>query len=145
MQNTSAEIASIQSQLDTTDHVLQQKLAGKQKLTGKITELEKKIAEAETSGVNFAAVLAYLEKQSNQINDNLEVTVNSLPASVSLSSISHSNPTLSIKGRAPSEEEILSYLRELEASGKFSNITITSLRRVSNQRMDFTLILSAGE
>lgn len=145
IQNTSADIASIQSQLDTTDHVLQQKLAERQKLTGQITELEKKIAEAETSGGNFAAVLAYLEKQSNHINDNLEVTVNSLPSTVSLTSISHSNPILTIKGGAPSEEEILSYLRELEASGKFSDITITSLKRISDERMDFTLILSAGE
>ena len=145
IQNTSAEIASIQGQLDTTDHILQQKLAQKENLTEEIAELEKKIAEAETSGVNFAAVVANLEKQSNQINDNLEVTVNSLPSAVSLTSISHSNPVLTIKGRAPSEEEILSYLRELDASGKFSNITITSLKRINEERMDFTLILSAKE
>jgi len=65
IQNTSADIASTHSQLDTTDQLFQQKLEQKQKLTGKIAELENKIAEAETSGGNFAVAVSNFEKRSN--------------------------------------------------------------------------------
>lgn len=145
IQNTSADITTIRDQLDATEQILQQKLAQKQNLTEQIAELETKIAEAETSGGNFATAVVNLEKQSDRVNGNLEVTVNSLPSTISLSSLSYTNPTLTIRGTAPSEEEVLSYLRELDASGRFSDITITSLRRATDERMDFTLVLRAGE
>ena len=145
VQNTSADIAATHGRLNTTDQLLQQKLAQKQILTEKIAELEKKIAEAETSGGNFAGAVAGLEKQTNAVNGNLEVTVNSLPSSISLSNVSHTSSILTVKGRAPTEEEVLSYLRELEESGRFSTITITSMRRVESASMDFTLVLGVGE
>jgi len=145
VQNTAGDIATIRSQLDTTDQLVQQKLAQKQNLTEKMAELEKKIAAAETSGGNFAAVVTNLEKQSNMVDDNFEVIVNSLPSAASLASLSYTNPTLTIKGTAPSEEEVFSYLRELEASGRFADITITSLKKITDERMDFTLVLRAGE
>ena len=89
--------------------------------------------------------MASLEKQTDGVNGNLEVTVNSLPDSISLTSISHTSSILTLRGRAPSEDEVLSYLRELEESGRFSDITITSMRRVEGASMDFTLVLGVGE
>ncbi len=145
IQNTSADIATIHGRLDTTDRLLQQKLAQKQILTEKIAELEKKIAETETSGGNFAAAVASLEKQSNGVNGNLEVTVNNLPSSISLVNVNHTSHLLTIKGRAPGEEEVLAYFRELEDSGRFSDITITSLKRIKGASLDFILLLGAGE
>jgi len=145
IQNTSADIAAIRGRLDTTDQLLQQKLAQKQLLAGKIAELEKKITETETSGGNFAAAVASLEKQTNVVNGDLEVTVNSLPSSISLNNVNHTSSSLTINGRAPSEEEVLSYLREFEKSGRFSDITITNMRRVEGASMDFILVLSVGE
>ena len=145
IQNTSADIASIQGQLNTTEQLLQQRLTQRQILTGKITELGEKITEAEASGGNFAAAMANLERQSNGVSGNLEVAVNSLPDTIKVSSISQTSPTLTVKGKAPSEKEILSYHRELDASGRFSEITITSLKRISDERTDFSLVLRAGE
>jgi type IV pilus assembly protein PilM len=145
IQNTSADIGSIRSELNTAEQLLQQKSVQRQTLTGKITELENKITEAKTSGGNFAAAMATLEKQTNGVSGNLEVAVNSLPDAIKVTSISQTSPTLTVKGKAPSEEEILLYLRELDASGRFSEITVTSLKRINYQRMDFSLILIGGE
>ncbi|MFC1916012.1 PilN domain-containing protein [Chloroflexota bacterium] len=145
IQNTSADITSLHGQLDTTEQLLMQKLAYQQQLTEKIAELEKEIAEAENPSGNFDRAIANLKQQSNQVNGNLEVTVNSLPVDINLTSLSHTTSILTIKGGTPGEEEVLSYLRELDASDRFSDITITSLKRITEERMDFTLVLRAGE
>ena len=144
IQSTSGEIASMRVQVDTTDQLLQQKLSQSQGLTGNITELQKKITEVEGFSGNFTAVLGKLEKQSTGINHDLEVTINSLPSTISLSSISHVNSVLTISGRAPSEKQIVEYLAELDASGRFGEITITNMSRIEgegeSEEMDFTLV-----
>ena len=71
--------------------------------------------------------------------------MNRLPETVSLTSISYATSSLTLKGLAPAEEDILSYLRELEASERFSRITITSLKRTAQGNMDFSIILGVGE
>ena len=148
IQNTSTDIASTQGELNATEQLLQQKLSQKQQLTNKITELQNKIAEAEESGTNFTAALGSIEKGSNEAN-SIEVAVNRLPSTINLTSVSYAESTLTINGSSPSEEEVLSYLRGLDASGKFSEITITSMRRIEGEEedegMDFTLVLRAGE
>jgi hypothetical protein len=51
---------------------------------------------------------------------------------------------MTIKGRAPGEEDFLSYLRALEASERFSSITITNLWITAQGNIDFSVILSVG-
>ncbi len=145
IQNTSSDIAETQSQLNGTNQLLQQKMAQRQTQADSIAEIEQKIAGAETSGGNFALALSSLETQSELVNGNLREAVNSLPEMVILTSISHSPTTLTIKGQAPSEEDILSYLKELEACERFSSITITNLRRTAAGNTDFSIILGMGD
>jgi len=140
IQSGSVDIASTRTQFNTIDRLLQQKLLQRQKLTGNIAELEKKIAEVEASRDNFAAALGSLETQSAGINRDLEVTIKSLPSAISLSSISHANNILTISGRVPSEKEVLKYIMGLDASGRFGEITITNMTRIEGEGMDFTLL-----
>ena len=144
IQSASADVTAMRGQLNTTDQLLQQKLSQKQELTEKIAEMEEKIAEAEASGNNFIAALHSIERQSNGVN-GIEITVNHLPGTISLTSISYTNSTLTVNGKAPGEGEILSYLGDLDASGRFSEITITSMRRIEGEGMNFALVLRAGE
>ena len=144
IQSTTADFASTQGQLNTTDQLLQQRLSQKQQLTNDITELETKIAEAEESGNNFTTTLSSIEKRNNGAN-SIEVAVDSLPGTISLTSISYADSTLTINGWSPSEEEVLSDLRDLDASGRFSDITITNMKRIEDEGMNFTLVLRAGE
>lgn len=145
IQNTSADIAEIREQVNTTNQLLQQRTAQRQTYSATIDGLNQKIANAETSGGNFALAVSNLETQSHKINGDLEVTVSLLPETVSLTSISYSNNTLTIKGNASSEEDVLSYLKELEATERFSHITITSFRRTAVDSNDFTIILGMGD
>jgi len=137
IQSASADITSMRSQLGPTNQLLQQKLSQRQ-------ELMENIAEAQASLDNFTTVLDSLDQQNNGVNGSLEVTVNNLPSTISLSSISHTNSILTINGRSPSEKEVLSYLRKLDASDRFAEITITSMRKIEGKGMDFTLVLRVG-
>ena len=139
-QSTSADIASIRAQLNTTDQLLQQKLSQRQELAGSVAELQKKITALETSRNNFAAALGSLEKQGKGVNNDLEVTLRSLPTAISLSSISHANSILTISGWTPSQQEVLSYIQKLDTSGRFGEITVTSMSRIEDGGMEFTLL-----
>jgi len=142
MQDTSADIASMRGQLDTTTQLLQQKLSQKQELAGHIAELQKEITEVEAACGNYTAVLGGLETQSAGITRHLEITLKSLPNTVTLSSISYDNNILTISGRAPSERDVSSYIGNLVTGGWFGEITISNMSRVEDGGMDFTLLSS---
>jgi len=139
-QSTSADVASIRIQMDTTDQLLQQRLVQRQELVGNIDELQKKISEVEASRNNFTAALGSLETQGAGINRLLEEAIKFLPSTINLSSISHANNLLTVSGRAPSESEVLLYLRKLDSSGSFGEVTITNMSKIEGEGMDFTLL-----
>ena len=139
----SADIASKRGQLDATNQLFQQKLSQRQGVVGDIAELEKQIAEAGASCDNITTALDSLERQVIGINGNLGETISSLPSTLSLTSINHANGMMILNGRSPSEAEILPYLRNLDASGRFSEITFTSVRRIEGEGVDFTLTLGS--
>jgi len=162
IQSASADIDSIRGSLDMTSQLLQQKLAERQELMNNIKELEKEIAEGEESHGAFTAMIDNVEKQSNGLNGDLRVTTSSLPSAISLTNIRHADGTLTIRGRSPGEQEVLSYLRSLDDSGRFSEIVVRSIRRTESEEgegieeegegeeikeggMDFTLIFEVGE
>ena len=86
-----------------------------------------------------------LETQSNEINRNLEATVSSLPAAANLSGISHANDILAIAGGAPSEKEFVLYLKNLDTSDGFGDVTSANVTRTGNGWVDFTLLSSSAE
>ena len=143
-QNTFSDISETRGQLNSTNHLLQQRMSQRQIYADAIADLQKEIANAETSGGNFALAVSKLETQSEAVNGNLLVTVNSLPDTVSLTNINQNRKTLIISGRAPSETEILSYLRVLEDSGRFSRITITNLNKTTEGDTIFNVTLDGG-
>jgi len=145
IQGASADIASTRGQLNATNQLLQQKLSQRQELAQSITGLQKKIAEAEVSCDNFTLALDSLARRSNGVNGNLQAAVISLPGTISLNSINQDDIILTVSGRSPSEEEVLSYLRNLDDSGNFSEITIPSMTKIEGEGMDFTLALGSLE
>ena len=76
---------------------------------------------------------------------SMEVALESLPDSVSLTSVTSGDGTLTIDGRATDENELLLYFQSLEVSGKFYDINIVSMTRIEGGEMDFSLVLTMGE
>ncbi|MBA7716961.1 hypothetical protein ES703_126046 [subsurface metagenome] len=136
IQSAPADTALLHRQLES----INQEVSQKQELTENIGKLEQKVAEVVVSRDNFTTALGNLEKQSNGVNDNLKVTISSLPSTVSLKSINYANNMLIITGKTPSEKEVLSYLDKLNSSGGFAEITISKITRINDEWMDFTLL-----
>ncbi len=141
IQDASANVASTRSKLESTNNLITQKQLKKKELTNNIAELEKKLANTQASRNTFAAAPGSLDKSHERINGDLQITISVLPNTISLTSISQTADKLTIQGRSPNEMEVLSYARSLEPSGRFSEITIASIRRLVDGRMDFVLIL----
>ena len=142
VQDASADLMSMRNQLDRTNMLTKQKQLQKKDLTENIAELEKKLAAAKASRDTFTAALHSLDKQGNTANGDLRVTTDSLLSPISLNGFSHNNDKLTIRGQSPSEVEILSYAGSLDASGRFSEIIVASIKRIEEGGgMDFTLIL----
>ena len=146
-QSASTNIESMRAELTRTEVTIQRIQSQQQKLSKDVDELQKKIIGVETSRDSFTTALGSLEKQTARINGDLEVTMESLPYAISLSSISHANSILTVSGQALNAKRVLSYLLRLDRSGRFGDIAITNMTSanmtgITSEGMDFTLLPS---
>ncbi|MFC1991401.1 PilN domain-containing protein [Chloroflexota bacterium] len=140
IQTTSSNIASMSIRLSTTTQLLQQRQSQQQEIAANIDGLEKEISETGTSRDNFTAALGALEEQTAGVNRDLTIAIESLPISINLNNVSHITSILTVTGRAPGESQILAYIRELDSSGRFGDITIIDMTRTEGGEIDFTLL-----
>ena len=144
IRSTLVDISDIRSQLNTTTQLLQQKLTERQQLRDTIGKSEQEITNIEDLRGKIAAALANFEMQSQKMNGDLAVTINTMPDTVSLTEINHTDTSFTLTGLATSEEEVLSYLSELNASERFSRIKIANMSRIGNQKVKFNVVLNIG-
>ncbi|MFH1169531.1 MAG: pilus assembly protein PilM [Chloroflexota bacterium] len=145
MRSTSASNDKIRLQLDADNLLIKQKQQLKEDLTKSIDNLEKQLAGAKATRDTFTTARQSIEDDGDLIDGDLMATVANLFQSVVLSRINHTGKSLNIQGSAPSEVEILSYARNLKASGRFAKVLVSSIRLgQSGDSMDFTLILETG-
>ncbi|MEK7353244.1 MAG: PilN domain-containing protein [Chloroflexota bacterium] len=76
---------------------------------------------------------------------SMEVALGSLPTGVNLTNVNPDKGTLAIDGVAPNADKVFSYLKALEASGKFTEITVTRMTSTPEGKMSFSLVLKTGE
>ncbi len=113
-------------------------------MTDRITGLEQDITGTEATGTSIVAAFENLESRSAGI-DAVATVVNRLPDAVKLTGIEYSLGVFTLDGRAPSQVEVLAYLKDLDTSGSFAGITIASLTESGDGNMAFTLILKTGD
>ena len=143
-QSTLADISERRSQLNATMQLLQQKLNERQQLVKTIGKSEQELKNIEGLRGNIDAALANFEMQSQKMNGDLAVIINTMPDTVSLTKINYTDTSFTLTGLATSEEEVLSYLSELNASGRFSRIKIANMSSTGNQEVRFNVFLNIG-
>jgi len=145
LQNTSANIALLQEQLDMTNQLIAQKQVEKKVLHNDIAELEQKLLEVKASHQMFTSALETIDKQVNTVDGDLETVTDLLPSSMFLTDIRHRVHTLTLIGMAVRVEDIISYATELDTCGRFSTTTITKIERIEYENilygLSFTLLL----
>ncbi|MBA7671459.1 hypothetical protein ES703_79617 [subsurface metagenome] len=142
VQDAAADTALLRTQVDEASHLLQQLQEEQELQKQEFAELEEKVAEAEVIHDNFAGVLDGFSNHRALVNGDLEVTIDTKPSGVELSSIAHRGITLTIEGMSPGEEKILAYANGLGASGRFSQIFISTMEKTETGKMSFTLTLT---
>ena len=101
------------------------------------------MTRTEDGDIDFT-IVGTLQTQSIGAS-SMEVTLGSLPAGVNLTGVNSDEGTLTVNGIAPNSDRVFSYLRALEASRKFNEITITSMTRTAEGNTIFSLVLKTGE
>ncbi len=144
IQAASSDISAIEEKLAGTTLLLEQKQAQRQELNDRLVHLEQEIAGAEASGSRFTAAFSSLEGQRTGINA-MNTTVDHLPDSIKLTRINYTAGLFAIDGRSAGEAALLAYLKDLEATGDFTEITIISLTKSGDQNADFSLVLRTGD
>ena len=93
----------------------------------------------------FTTALQTLNNQRDEFNLGLDIVTSYLPSGVALSSIIHDGNELTIEVQSASEDTVLQYARNLRANGTFSEVTIATMRRLSDEGMTFNLVLEVEE
>ena len=141
VQNASANNASIRAELDASNQLLNQRYSAQQSLQRDIASLEKEVAELEATHSAFTSVLNSFDSKRAEVNGDLAIAISTLPDTVNLPRIAYATVGLNIAGTAPSEKEVLAYATALRASGRFSQVIISNIRRTGGG-MSFNFTLS---
>ena len=144
VRSAAADTVSLQAQLDAANQRLEQRYTQQQSQREEITELEKKVAELEVIDSALTAVRSNFRRQQQIVNGDLEVTTSNLPGTLDLSRIAHASVELTISGMSPNKTEVLAYANALRASGRFSQVIVSSIEEVEDG-VSFTLTLIARE
>ena len=89
-------------------------------------------------------LLGDLDKQSTEVS-GFEVVLINLPATISLGNVTFIDNALTVNGTSTDEDELIIYLQNLEASGKFTEVAITSMTRIDEDEIEFVLVLREGD
>jgi type IV pilus assembly protein PilM len=128
VQNAAADIEAVQNQLNTTQFMLEKKQADKKELLQAITEKEQQIAGTEAAYGVYTNALKIMNRTGDLIDTDLKAAVDNIVDNFHLEAIAHSGSEINITGSADSEQEVLEYVRKLDATGRFSEITIITIK-----------------
>lgn len=141
IRDATASAAAMRSELDLTNKLITQRQQTRQAFTRSIAELEKTLAGTLASRDTFTTMLNNIDSSQERINEDLKIITGNLPDKTTLSAINHTLDKMTLQGRAQNEMEVLDYARKLEASGRFPEITVATIKPVDSAGADFVLVL----
>jgi type IV pilus assembly protein PilM len=128
VQNAAADINQAQSQLENTQFILVKKQADKKTLLQNITTMEQTLSGTEQAYTVYSNALKSLSKTGELMNTDIDTTVDNVVPDFYFEALTHNGGQMTITGTADTEQEVLEYVRNLEATGRFSEITIASIK-----------------
>jgi Tfp pilus assembly protein PilN len=127
IQNVAGNIEKMHNDIDTANAMIEKKQAEKKEISAKVADLEQQITAAEASSKNYEEALKSFYDNGDLMNNDLRATVDNMVNDLGLASISHSGKHLGLTGYADSEKEIITYVRNLQNTGRFYEITISNI------------------
>jgi type IV pilus assembly protein PilM len=129
VQNAAGDIRTMQTRLKTTNSLILKKQTQKADIAATLSSLEQQKSQAETEYDTYSAAFKKLMSTGNNMNTDLDASVDNIKAGLTVVSLSITDSQVSISGSADSEETVFKYVRDLMATGRFKEITISSIAR----------------
>jgi Tfp pilus assembly PilM family ATPase/Tfp pilus assembly protein PilN len=129
IQNASATITMSQSQLDATELQIEKKQAQKKDFINSIETAKAEISGIENKRDSYIAAYDSIGESGDQIDNDLLATVDNMVADLKINVINYSSAVIYIQGWADSEQEVFEYVRNLQDTGRFREITISNMSR----------------
>jgi type IV pilus assembly protein PilM len=144
VQNAAAKIERDQNDLDMTNTLLAQRQAQKKDLTQQISAAEKQLSSVATSRDKYAAALEIMDARAKTMNGDLMASVDNIVTNLVLLRINDTGDQMNLNGNAATEQEIMQYVRKLQDTGRFEEITIASITRLAGENatdiMEYSLV-----
>jgi hypothetical protein len=150
VRDIAADIGLVKSQLDSTNSIIEKRQAERQELTEGIASMEQELEALASDRTVYEAALSDIYARGDLINGDMEAAVDNWVSGIDFYLIAHNYDDITISGQAPSEQEVLEYVRRLDATGRFAELTIDRLYLddvcdALSEVMDFTLTLQLEE
>ncbi|MBN1160527.1 MAG: pilus assembly protein PilM [Dehalococcoidales bacterium] len=129
VQNTAANISSLNNQVTTNNFTLEKNQTQKKFLMNSITDLESKIDSADAQYTVYTNAFIDMNKSGNLMNTDLYTTVDKVVDELHLVVLTHAADQINIQGNTSSEQLVLEYVRDLLATDRFDEITILNITR----------------
>jgi hypothetical protein len=130
VQNAAAKIENDQDTLKSTQLRLEQRQAQKKELVEGIAVMEKKLSSTEAERNNYTAALESMNNKGNLVNGDLKVIVDNVVTDLELRDINNNGSQMALSGQAATEQEVMQYVRKLQDTGRFLEITISDITRI---------------
>ena len=73
------------------------------------------------------------------------IAIQNLPPDITLLQVSYSKGSMTITANTSVQDSILSYIKRLEGTGRFLDVSIATMTRTDSGKVEFILILKTGE
>jgi type IV pilus assembly protein PilM len=133
IQDAAAGIESVNEQLTTNNFLIEKKQEQQKQLNQEIAAAEQQLASYEATKAQFMAAQNTIDANGDKINNDIEAIVDNQIDEFEINTISHAGNYLAVTGRAESEVEVMEYVRKLDDTGRFSEITISNLSRETSE------------
>ncbi len=143
-----SEVEEFQSQIIAVDGSITAQLgviANQQEIISQQEEANLQPIEAEIMAGSIEAKIASLEQGLDKTDRDVREVVDLLPETVTLLNIEYDSDSVTISGLAPTENDIFIYARDLRSSGRFTEVTISSIREVFRQEAEEEIRLYSFE
>jgi type IV pilus assembly protein PilM len=136
VRDAAADLRIVQTQLDTASSLIAKKQAQKVDNNKIITSMEGQKTQVDAAYETYAGAYKKLMTTGNNMNSDVDAAVNSTHDGISIESITLTEAYVAISGSANTEEDVFRYVRDLTATARFQELTISAIERVETRVTD---------
>jgi type IV pilus assembly protein PilM len=127
VREAAANLESVHNELSANQAALDKRTAQKKDLTNKIAAAESNLAGIDASMKSYTAALKSITGTGKKMNEDLNTTLENIVSDMDFENLTMTGDSITLGGKAVSEQEVFEYVRKLSNTGRYKEITIANL------------------